>query len=184
MARTHLWPDAKIDVTIHLEPGYDGNIMADAEKLMASSFYIEVEDCTCRVHEFNEVHLAVRCRIPPGHGLTNLIGRLYYKGARLLLRADDGPSLSVLLCPQSVWIETKQEKGFEQRVRVQVGSQRSKICVQLDGVHGAGQHNISGSPCLASSLTRTPIVRDSWTQAERTQGSIEFLQEELANIHL
>ncbi|CAN8096761.1 unnamed protein product [Discula destructiva] len=148
----NLWPGCKIDVLL----GYSGGtfeqtqIKAAADKLIASLFYLEPG----QGHAAGGLCVAVKCRLPAGPDLANLIMRLRLDKARVECGVDKQVR-QLDLCPSIAWDRIRSGLTFERTLHLRVASDSTDIVCSIvfrrqptEFVH----HRLSNCPVRLSEM--------------------------------
>ena len=178
-----LWPDAEIHAVINLERRQSDQISVSiiADKLVASSFYLELAEHVFWAKSPTAVQVIIKCRIPPGPILTDFAKKLHAKRIWIRLRIDDGPLESILLCPESVLAEVKRGNIFARPLRVLIPSPASTVDIQVEGIHSTGSTAINNSPCKVGSVAVGTLQEDKHRSLE---ASFELLEKQLASLQI
>lgn len=144
-----LWPDCKLDALLEFRGGActAEQITCAAEKLMASLFYIHLDESPVFDSGSAIVRLRMQCRLPPGPRLMDLILRLRAQRSKLSCRGD-GPATVTELCPDTVWDRVRTGQPFLRPICIRAASPNTVISVKMNGMHPGtlGQRLVSNCP--------------------------------------
>lgn len=171
-----LWPGCKLDALLEFRGGEftAKQITSAAEKLLASLFYVELEESP----EFGSgpadpvvVRLRVQCRLPPGPSLMDFILRLRTRRCTLVSSGGGPPTVSEV-CPDIVWDRVRKGLSFVRLLCVRATSPQAAIRVEIEGVlcvrAEATKRLVSNCPCMLERLVagkRDSIIPLSGTSA-------------------
>ncbi|KAJ0123527.1 hypothetical protein J7T55_011992 [Diaporthe amygdali] len=111
------WPGCKIDAIIEYSGGEfeEAQISLIGEKLQASLFYLEVAEALPSFSTPASVEILIRCRLPPGPELADLVRRLHSKNVQVGYYGD-GPSRQAEFCTATIWDRIRRGHPFERRL--------------------------------------------------------------------
>jgi hypothetical protein len=122
------WPTARCDAIVE----FNGNSLRPeligpmAGRLLASLFYIEAED---RLGSQILLPVCVRCRLPSGQALVDLLMRARLKNAQI----HYGRQMSVL-CPEKNWRDAARGKPFMRRIYIPISSPSDVVDIKISGL--------------------------------------------------
>ncbi len=157
------WPTSKIDIFVKIQPEeYRQELVTSiADKLAASSFYLELEeDPWPHSNSPTVIQIVVKCRLPPGPALADFMMKFRSRSSRFHSSAGSSSFSPSFICPQNVWEEIKRGGEFSRRLQVEIWPSESLVDVQADSLYGAIQRSISNCPCDLS------LLRESQRSAE------------------
>ncbi|KAH6614552.1 hypothetical protein B0J18DRAFT_485592 [Chaetomium sp. MPI-SDFR-AT-0129] len=122
------WPTAGCDVVVEFNSNAPGLESARpiADRLLASLFYIEAED---RLGSQILLPICVRCRLPSGQALVDLLMRARLRNARI----HYGRQTSVL-CSEENWHDATRGKPFMRRIYIPVSSPSDIVDIKISGL--------------------------------------------------
>lgn len=174
------WPGCKIDAMIEYSGGEfeEAQISVIAEKLQASLFYLELSEALPSFSIPSSVEIRIRCRLPPGPDLANLVKRLRSKDAQVAYHGEE-PTRQAELCTATIWDRIRRGHPFERRLHVRALSEDTLVSVEVDSlIPGSSRRKISNCPCILRDLVHarlTPRV----TEMESVVDSIGEMENEL-----
>lgn len=134
-----LWPGPKIDLMLQYHGGQfaEPQVATAADKLTASLFYIEPELVPLVWPALTiSIAIVVKCRLPPGLELANLIMRLRIDKAKFEFGGHEQRRY-FKVCPSSVWARIRAGRSFERVVYVRVASDDIEVrcSMKLGGLY-------------------------------------------------
>lgn len=124
------WPGCKIDVLLEYSGGTfeQTQITAAAEKLIAALFYIEPGHVS---QSTGGMSVAVKCRLPVGPELANLVMRLRLHKAKIKCGGMHEQMRQIDLCPSVVWERIRSGQTFEKVLHFRVPSDSTDIACNI-----------------------------------------------------
>lgn len=179
-----IWPNCKIDIALHYGGGtYDKSLVVSAaHKLIASLFYIELEEKPrLRFNGRTWTAILIRCRLPSGPKLADLIATLRSRATGVYYYGDESVPNKAELCRSSSWNEVKTGKRFRRLLYVRVSSLSTPVGVAIDGASG-GLTSISNCPCTLGTLVNA--VPHHVTEPDGFTDQFEHLSSQLRHFIL
>lgn len=128
-----LWPGCKIDVLLQYHGGHfeEAQVTTAADKLVASLFYVEPGQIPLLWPQSPvSIAVTVKCRLPPGPDLANLIMRLRMNKARVEFGGHQ-EARQLDLCPSFVWDRISAGCSFERVLYLRVASHDTDITCSI-----------------------------------------------------
>jgi hypothetical protein len=121
--------------------------------LQASLFYIEL----VRLPRFYVLPeycaLYIKCRLPPGHGLLDLLFKLNRSKMYLHYQGDEATEKTIPLCTEDAIERCRRFEPFVREIQVRLSSPQTRIRIQINDMRGK-RHNISRCPYMISELIK------------------------------
>ncbi|KAI7785350.1 hypothetical protein LA080_007183 [Diaporthe eres] len=177
------WPGCKIDAIIEYCGGdfEEAQISVIAEKLQASLFYLELTEAPPSFSIPSSVEIRVRCRLPPGPDLANLIKRLRSMDAQIAYHGDE-PSTQAELCTATIWDRIRRGHPFERRLHIRAQSEETVVNVEVDSLlPGSSRSKISNCPCTLGDLVHAGL-QSRVTEMESVIDSIGKMENQLRQL--
>lgn len=155
-----LWPGCKVDVVLAYSGGefQHAQITLAADKLLASLFYIELEEMPEFLSEFPvSVGVLLKCRLPPGPHLADLAARLRREQIRVLYHGEEDPQ-EADLCPSVAWEDIRDGHPFRRLLYVRALSGGTVITVKV---------NSTSAPLKYQNASHCPFVLRDLEAAQR-----------------
>lgn len=133
--------------------------------LVASLFFLEVVDEPGNLFP-QECQIRMRCRLPPGNHLFNLLYRLRYRDARVYCRSNSRRWHEHSLCDTRQWDELKAGAEYSLSWAMEFTSFDMQIHVEMDGV--VERKYISDGPITLSDLIQDP-GEGTWAPVEEVK---------------
>ena len=97
-----------------------------ANRLLASLFYVELDDPFCSQYYTTFV---IKCRLPPGPHLMDILVRARRQNSYIKFQGQ-----SYVLCPEDTWQQVLNGKIFARRVSFTINSTSTVIDIQITGL--------------------------------------------------
>lgn len=147
-----LWPGSKIDVVLQYRGRQTNQIQISltAAKLIASLFYVEPGQVPNLWTQASvNVGLIVKCRLPPGPELANLIMVLRMNKAKFEFQESEEVR-QIELCPAFAWDRIRSGLSFERSFCLRVASDTTDITCNL-------KINKGPTACEVQRISNCPI---------------------------
>lgn len=177
-----LWPSCKVDTALEFHGGVaETERLPAAEILLASLFYIEVEDLPVFIPKDGVIiRLHVKCRLPPGPVLANAMMRMRMMNARVWYGENTEDQLE--LCASVTWDRIRAGQSFQKLLLVRVESRRALINVMVSSSAVSKSCRASNCPFVLEDLAAIQHRATSAIGAGRTirrpgKSTMEVLEE-------
>ncbi|KAI7775995.1 Patatin-like serine hydrolase [Diaporthe eres] len=124
-----------------------------SDLLVASLFFLEVVDEPGYLFP-QECQIRMRCRLPAGHHLFNLIYKLRYRDARVYCRSNSRRWHEHILCDTRQWEKLKEGAEYSLSWAMEFTSLDMQLHVEMDGL--AERNYISDGPVTLKDLSQDP----------------------------
>lgn len=116
-----------------------------SSKLFSCLFFVELETLP-RFYTSPEIcAIVIRCRVPPGHGLLDLLSKLQQINACIYYKGSEGKERKALLCTKSILENCRNYQPFSRQLKLATLSLSTVISIRMDGIDG-NKHYISNNP--------------------------------------
>ncbi|KAK5997515.1 hypothetical protein PT974_02878 [Cladobotryum mycophilum] len=156
------------DLTIRYEKGVYTRLDLErvASKLLSCLFYIELASAPEFYTSPEVCTILVCCRVPPGHGLLDLLARLHRNKACIYYQGSESTARKALLCTDEILGACRKMHSFSRQIRLSALSLDTAISIQIDGIDGR-QHNISKCPYRLGELILDQGVGEAFGNGSR-----------------
>lgn len=124
-----------------------------SDLLVASLFFLEVVDEPGYLFP-QECQIRMRCRLPAGHHLFNLIYKLRYRDARVYCRSNSRRWHEHILCDTRQWEKLKEGAEYGLSWAMEFTSLDMQLHVEMDGL--VERNYISDGPVTLKDLSQDP----------------------------
>ncbi|KAF4957156.1 hypothetical protein FSARC_11365 [Fusarium sarcochroum] len=130
----------------HYGGTYNSSLLATiSSQLLANLFYIELGTMPDASRSFQYCPVMLRCRIPPGQSLVDLLNRLHRENTLLYYQGFGVSETREELCTEAVLWEGDRHRPFLRTIMLPILSVETEARIQIDGLDGQ-KHCISNCP--------------------------------------